>query len=175
MAGHGHSGEGIWGASLQNARPEPKGSVTQLPLWNTAIFQRETGATYQCPALIRRGVLQVGDLLKDGGLDEAKLATIAPTWRALYRDEVRRFMTHTHSPQEGSQSAGTMLPELDTWKLSRVSASLAGARAPEQSQPEAVWKALREAGLPRKVHLVVRSILWKKLPLADLHCMQMAG
>ena len=25
---------------------EPKGSVTQLPLWNTAIFQRGTGATY---------------------------------------------------------------------------------------------------------------------------------
>ena len=33
---------------------EPKGSVTQLPPWNTAIFQRATGATYQCPALIRK-------------------------------------------------------------------------------------------------------------------------
>ena len=38
-----------------------------------------------------------------------------------------------------------------------------------------MWKALREAGLPRKVHSVVRSILWKKLPLADrMHRMQMA-
>ena len=57
-----------------------KGSITQLPLWNTAIFQRETGATYQCPALIRKGVLRVGDLLKDRGLDEAKLAPVAATW-----------------------------------------------------------------------------------------------
>ena len=59
---------------------EPKESVTRPPLWNTAIFQRETGATYQCPALLRRGILRVGDLLKDGGLDEAKLAPIAATW-----------------------------------------------------------------------------------------------
>ena len=35
---------------------EPKESVTLLTLWNTAIFQRETGATDQCLALIRKGV-----------------------------------------------------------------------------------------------------------------------
>ena len=52
---------------------DPKESATLLPLWNTAIFQRATGPTYQCPALIRKGVLQVGDLLKHGGLDEEKL------------------------------------------------------------------------------------------------------
>ena len=53
--------------------------------------------------------------------------------------------------------------------------ALAGARAPEERQPEEVYKALREAGLPRKVDLVDRSILWKKPPLADrMHHMQMA-
>ena len=68
-----------------------------------------------------------------------------------------------------------MLPEPDTWKLSRVKASLAAARAPEERQTGAVWKALQEAGLPRKVHTVVRSILWKKLPLGErMHRMQMA-
>ena len=43
---------------------EPEASVTQLPLWNTAVYTaiRETGATYQCPALIRKGVLKIGDL-----------------------------------------------------------------------------------------------------------------
>ena len=154
---------------------EPKGLSTQLPLWNTAVFQKETGATYQCPALIRKGVLRIGDLLKEGGLDEAKLAPVAATWWNHYRTEVRNLMTHSHSPQEGPQRAGPVLPELDTWKLSRVSAALAGARAPEGRQPETVWKALREAGLPRKVHSVVHSILWKKLPLADrMHRMQMA-
>ena len=97
--------------------------------------------------------------MKDGGLDEAKVARIAATWRDLYRNEVQRLMTHSHGPQEGPQRTGAVLPELDTWKLSRVSAALAGARAPEERQPEAVWKALREAGLSRKVHSVVRSII----------------
>ena len=121
---------------------EPKESVTRLPLSNTAIFQRQTGATYQCPALIRRGVLQVGNLLKDGRVDEAKLAPVAATWRALHRDGVRRFMTYAHGPQEGPQRTGAMLPELDTCKLSGVASALAGAGALEERQPEAVWKTL---------------------------------
>ena len=31
----------------------PKAAVAQLPLWNTAVFQRDMGATYQCRTLIR--------------------------------------------------------------------------------------------------------------------------
>ena len=58
----------------------------------------------------------------------AKLALIAPTWRALYKDEVRKLMTHAHGPQTEPQRAGVVLPELDTWKLSRVKGSLAAER-----------------------------------------------
>ena len=79
-------------------------------------------------------------------------------------------MLWAHSPQR----VGPSLPEVEHWKLSKVATAMAVARAPDVRQPEAVWKALREAVLPRKVHSVVRSILWKKLPLADrMHCMQM--
>ena len=62
---------------------EPKESVILLPLWNTAIFQRATGAMYQCPALIRQGVLRVGDIPKDGGLGEVELKPVAGTWGVL--------------------------------------------------------------------------------------------
>ena len=75
-------------------------------------------------------MLRIGDLLTDGGLDEAKLAPVAATWRNHYRTEVQKLMTHSHSPQVGPQRAGPVLPELDTWKLSRVSAALVEARAP---------------------------------------------
>ena len=65
--------------------PQPKASIPQLPLWNTAVFQREPGATYQGPALIRKGMLKLADLLKDGLLDEAKLTPLAAALRPLYR------------------------------------------------------------------------------------------
>ena len=61
--------------------------------------------------LIRKGPLKIGDLLKDGGLDETKLTPIAATWPPLYRDEVRKPMTDVHSPQEGPQRTGPSLPE----------------------------------------------------------------
>ena len=147
---------------------EPRASITQLPLWNTAVFQRETGA-------IRKGVLKMADLMKSGVSDEAKLTPIAATWRLLYRDKVCRFMTCPHSPQGGPQRVGPSLPEVEHWKLSKLETAMAEVRAPDEQQPEAMWKVIREARPPRKVHSVVRSILWKKLPLAGRrHRMQMA-
>ena len=52
-------------------------------------------------------------------------------------------------------------------KLSKVAEALAVARAQEERQPGEGWKALNGAGLPRDVHSVARSILWKRLPLTE--------
>jgi len=108
-------------------------------------------------------------------LDRSKVAIIAPTWREHYRTILAKLMVHAAGPGTGPVRAGPVLPPPDQWKLSKVMQVLAEARAPEARQPEEVWKALAEAELPRKVHSVVRSILWKKLPLGErMHRMQMA-
>ena len=120
-------------------------------------------------------MIRIQDLLKDGALDESKVASIAPTWRGHYRALISKLMVYATGPSEGPARAGPVLPPTDQWKVSRVIAALAEARAPEARQSEEVWKALAEAELPRKVHSVVRSILWKKLPLGErMHRMQMA-
>ena len=44
----------------------PKSDAGQLPLSNSAVFQTDTGAAYQCPALIRKRIPELADLLQDG-------------------------------------------------------------------------------------------------------------
>ena len=63
-------------------------------------------------------------------------------------------MVKAHGVHDRPVRAGPVLPELVPWKLSKVPEALAAAQS-----PEAVWKALREMGLPKKVPSVVHSIL----------------
>ena len=129
----------MWGLHV------PKASVTQLPLWDTVVFSRDTAATHQGPTLIRKCVFKIADLLKDGAPDETILAA---AWRPHYRDEVRRSMTWAHSPHDGPQRVGPLLPELEHWKLSKVVTAMAAARTPDERQPEAVWKARGKPDCP---------------------------
>ena len=67
----------------------PENDIEELPLWSSAISQRETEATYRCPARIRKGVLKIADLLQNGVLDKAKMSPIAPMWRQHYKEGIR--------------------------------------------------------------------------------------
>ena len=54
-------------------------SIRLLPLWNSIVFSNDKGTPYHSPALIRRGVLTMGDIAQGRAADPEKLAVIAPT------------------------------------------------------------------------------------------------
>ena len=45
--------------------PPHNSSVKDFPLWHSTIFQHVEHLTYYCLALIRKGVLKIGDLFDD--------------------------------------------------------------------------------------------------------------
>ena len=82
------------------------------------------------------------------------------------RDVISRLMANAGNPHESPQRPGPTLPGLGHRTLHKVAETMTAAKALEERQLKQVWTALGEAGLTRKVHSVVRSILWKQLLLA---------
>ena len=61
------------------------------PLWHNVAFRNEQQLTSFCPALIRKQVVTVGQLLEDDTL----LTHLAPTWRPIY---FRLWLNSRHRP-----------------------------------------------------------------------------
>ena len=67
--------------------PPPTMLAYDTPLCHHVAFRNESKLTYFCPALIRKQVLTVGQLLEDDSL----LSHLAPTWRPIYHMAIQQL------------------------------------------------------------------------------------
>ena len=154
----------------------PREEVLRLPLWNSSIFRSKGGATYQNNALMEEGVHQVQHMITNGELDESKLRRIPHTWRDIYKTRIAWLVLEWASPRAEVEIPGPRMPKPPEWTLRGVAKAIAQAKRPQERQRKEVWQALAKLELPRKVERVVRTILWKKLPVADrMQKMQMSS
>ena len=55
--------------------------IDVMPLWHSAMFQKGGHLTYYCPALVKLGILTVGDLYNSAGApNPSLLRKMGPTW-----------------------------------------------------------------------------------------------
>ena len=154
----------------------PRVEILKLPLWNaTMVFRSEGGATYQNTYLMNKGVHQLQHMLPHGVIDESMLRRIPHTWRELYRTKITTVVMVWAGLKVEMVLPGPRMPALEEWTLRRVAKAIAEARRPQDWQRKEVWQAMAQLELPRKVERTVRTILWKKLPVAErMQRMQMS-
>ena len=105
-------------------------------------------------------------MIYEGTLDENTMEQIPHRWRDTYKRNIRWLVRQWAGIDKELVIPGPRLPEPQDWTLRKVATAVAEARKLEERQPRAVWQALTNLELPWKVERVVRTILWKKLPVA---------
>ena len=88
-------------------------NIRPLPLWNSIVFSNDKGTPYHSPALIRRGVLTVGDIVQGRAADPEKLAVIAPTWRDFYRRRIDWLLAKEEMEMEATLGGSQPPPSTD--------------------------------------------------------------
>ena len=116
---------------------------------------------------MKQGVHTVEHMINEGTLDENKMGQIPHRWRDTYKRNITWLVRQWAGIDKELAIRGPRLPEPQDWTLRKVATAVAEARKPEERQPRVVWQALTNLELPRKVERVVRTILWKKLPVAE--------
>ena len=139
-------------------------NIRLLPLWNSIVFSNDKGTPYHSPALIRQGVLTVGDIAQGRAADPEKLAVIAPTWRDFYRRRIDWLLAKEEMEMEAILG-GSQPPPLDRWRLTAVMKAIALGNGMEDRQPPSIWPKLQGTGLPALTRQHQRQMLWKKMPV----------
>ena len=116
---------------------------------------------------MKQGVHTVEHMIYEGTLDENKMEQIPHRWRDTYKRNIKWLVREWAGIDKELVIPGPRLPEPQDWTLRKVATAVAEARKLEERQPRAVWQALMNLELPWKVERVVRTILWKKLPVAE--------
>ena len=141
--------------------PDVAGLSYDTPLWNSCLFRNTQQLTYFCPSLIKFGITTVGALLED----ESSYELIAPSWRPVYRDTIRRLA----SPSLVAAGVPECPPLYLWYQWTSVKMvnylGLAGAEPPRQT--EEVWKAFFSSDFPAPHRDTIYQALWKKLPVGE--------
>ena len=130
-----------------------------LPLWHNAIFRNQQNLTYFSPALIRGGVLTVGQLMED----DSTRQLLPPQWGPIYEANIRSTALPPQHPPLPQPSFWL------NWTVKKVALFLSYPHDLPPRQPKEIRSAFNRITLPPSNKDFVRLALWALEPQCWFH------
>ena len=137
-------------SQLRRNAPHPAvvGKASGMPIWHNVLFRNDALRTYFAPAMVRKGVITLGDALS------CEAFVVAPTWVGIYEQQMqwlRQQRVQELAPVWGSMGSGRFLQFMQP------------LGAPPERQTADVWGVFEAVKLPGRAKDYIRHALWAKL------------
>ena len=138
--------------------PKPSPEVLQrLPAWHSTLFRDTRMNTYYSPALIRKGITLVPQLL----VGNEYMERLPPTWYPVYQDVITELCTAPAPPEQKEEEASPMF--WLAWNKRHMLRYLMNLVPPPPRQTVETWTHWSKLRMPSRDVTFMQTALWQKL------------